>query len=131
MSRKPATSVRLFDFAAISLSGLCLLHCLALPVLAAFLPLLAVWAEAEWVHAAFVAFALPLTGTALWRAHRQRPLPLGLIVLAVGGLTGLLLGALPWSAESLEVPLTVTGGLMLASAHLWNWKRRPHAHAAS
>ncbi|WP_413894670.1 MerC family mercury resistance protein [Pantoea ananatis] len=57
------------------MSGLCLLHCLALPLLAAALPLFGVWAEAEWVHVVFVAIAAPLAGLALWRGHRRDPCP--------------------------------------------------------
>ena len=61
-------SAALLDAGAVALSSLCLLHCLALPLLAAALPLFGVWAEAEWVHLVFVAIALPMTGFALWRA---------------------------------------------------------------
>jgi len=68
-----SSQAALLDASAVALSSLCLLHCLALPLLAAALPLFGAWAEAEWVHAVFVAIALPITGFALWRAHRQRP----------------------------------------------------------
>lgn len=70
-----SSQAALLDASAVALSSLCLLHCLALPLLAAALPLFGAWAEAEWVHAVFVAIALPVTGFALWRAHRQHPLP--------------------------------------------------------
>lgn len=123
--------VPLFDLSAISLSGLCLVHCLALPVLAAFLPVFGAWAHAEWVHLLFAAMAVPLTGLALWRVHRRRPLPLPLRVLAVAGLAGLVAGAFGWPDAAMETPVTVAGSLMLVSAHLWNWRRmsRGHAHA--
>ena len=42
------------DGFAISLSGLCLVHCLVLPVVSAGLPIVGAWAEAEWLHKAFV-----------------------------------------------------------------------------
>ncbi|MFT4198830.1 MAG: MerC domain-containing protein [Pseudoxanthomonas sp.] len=109
-----------FDLSAIGLSGLCLVHCLALPVLAAFLPLFASWSHAEWVHALFAAIAVPLTGAALWRAHLRRRLPWVLRVLALAGLCGLLAGAL---VARHETAVTVTGSLLLVSAHLWNWRR--------
>ncbi|HBN54822.1 MAG TPA: hypothetical protein DD456_12580, partial [Stenotrophomonas sp.] len=76
----------LFDASAVALSTLCLLHCLALPLLAALLPLFGAWSEAEWVHGVFVLIAAPLSGYALWRAHRHRPLPAALWLLAGGGL---------------------------------------------
>ncbi len=124
-----ARSLPLFDVSAIGLSGLCLVHCLALPVLAAFLPLLGAWSRAEWVHLLFAAMAVPLTGLALWRAHRRNPLPWPLLALAVAGLAGLLAGAFGWPTESLETIVTVAGSLMLVSAHVWNWSRRPPACA--
>jgi len=120
--------VSLFDLSAIGLSGLCLVHCLALPVLAAFLPVLGAWSHAEWVHLLFAAVAVPLTGLALWRVHRRRPLPLPLRALAVAGLAGLLAGAFGWPDAAMETPVTVAGSLMLVSAHVWNWRRMSHAH---
>jgi hypothetical protein len=84
-----------FDASAVLLSALCLAHCLALPLLAAALPLFGVWAQAEWVHGLFVAIALPLAGLALWRAQRQGPLPWPLWTMAGLGLCGLLAGATP------------------------------------
>ncbi len=126
----PTTPNRLFDLSAISLSGLCLAHCLALPLAAAFLPALGAWSRAEWVHGLFVAVAAPLTGFALWRVHLSHPLPGRLIVLALAGLVLLLIGALQWPTARWETPLTVTGSLCLASAHLWNWRRHQRLHAA-
>lgn len=112
-----------FDASAMVLSGLCLLHCLALPLLAAALPLFGVWAEAEWVHVAFVAIAAPLAGLALWRGHRRDALPWPLWALAALGLLGLLAGAFGIPDEASETAMTVCGSLALASAHLWNWRR--------
>lgn len=117
----------LFDASAVALSSLCLLHCLALPLLAALLPLFGAWSEAEWVHGVFVLIAAPLTSYALWRAHRQRPLPIALWLLAGSGLALLLAGACGGLGERAETPLTVAGSLALAGAHLWNAARR-HAH---
>lgn len=118
----------LLDASAVTLSSLCLLHCLALPLLASLLPLFGAWSKAEWVHVLFVALAAPLTGFALWRAQRRRPLPRGLWLLASAGLTGLAAGAAGWPQASAETPLTVAGSLMLAGAHLWNTARRHRVH---
>ena len=95
----PTSSNRLFDFSAIGLSGLCLAHCLILPLAAAALPAFTAWSRAEWVHGLFVAVAAPLTGFALWRVHLSHPLPGRLIVLAVAGLVLLLNPA--WAAADL------------------------------
>lgn len=110
------------------MSTLCLLHCLALPLLAAALPLLGVWAEAEWVHVLFVAIAAPTTGFALWRAHLHAPLPWMAGVVAVVGLLFLLAGAAEFPNHESETVMTVAGSLMLAGVHVWNARRR-HRHA--
>lgn len=116
------------DASAIALSGLCLLHCLALPLLASLLPLLGTWSEAEWVHGLFIALAMPVTGYALWRTHRRQPLPSPMWWLAGGGLSLLAAGALGWPLVDAETGLTVAGSLMLAGTHVWNALRRRHGH---
>ncbi|HDS1559178.1 MerC domain-containing protein [Stenotrophomonas maltophilia] len=120
-------SPALLDAGALALSSLCLLHCLALPLLAAALPLFGAWAQAEWVHLLFVAIALPLTGYALWRADRRHRLPVMAWTAAGLGLGLLLAGALELPSHAWETPLTVTGSLLLAATHIWNARRR-HRH---
>ncbi|MDT3501745.1 MerC domain-containing protein [Stenotrophomonas maltophilia] len=120
-------SPALLDAGALALSSLCLLHCLALPLLAAALPLFGAWAQAEWVHLLFVAIALPLTGYALWRADRRHRLPIMAWTAAGLGLGLLLAGALELPSHAWETPLTVTGSLLLAATHVWNARRR-HRH---
>ncbi len=108
------------DGAAISLSGLCIIHCLALPLFAASLPMIGALAEAEWVHGAFVLLAIPLSGYAISRAlagGRQ----FGFITLAMLGLGLLLAGAFVEALHDYETLLTVSGGLVLALAHLSRW----------
>jgi hypothetical protein len=54
------------------------------------------------------------------------------VILALAGLAGLIAGVFGWPAESWETPLTVAGGLSLASAHVWNMRSRcgrAHAHS--
>lgn len=113
----------LLDASAVGLSGLCLAHCLALPLVAAFSPLLATWAEAEWVHAVVIGMAAPISIFALWRRSKGA----AIIALSAAGLILLGLGALHWPSARLETPITVAGSLVLAAAHLLNW-RRGHPH---
>ena len=115
------------DLSAVALSGLCLLHCLALPLVASLLPVLGAWSEAEWVHVVFVLFALPLSAAALARAHRRRALPAWMWAMAALGLALLSAGALGWPSAHLETPITVTGSLLLVAVHVCNL-RRGHAH---
>jgi hypothetical protein len=118
-----SASSSLLDASAIGLSGLCLIHCLALPLVAALSPALAAWAGAEWVHTVLLGIAAPLSALALQR-RGQRPF---VILLALAGLALLALGAVGWPRADLETELTVAGGLILAAAHLTNWRAR-HAH---
>lgn len=119
-------SLAVFDASAMALSGLCLAHCLLLPLLASLLPLLGRWSEAEWVHIVFAGIAVPLSGYTLWRAQRRQPLSTAVWAVAFVGLASLLLGALGWPEPTLETPLTVAGSLLVAATHLRNLQRHPH-----
>lgn len=118
-----SASSSLLDASAIGLSGLCLIHCLALPLVAALTPAVAAWTQAEWIHGAVVAVAVPLSALALWRRGQR----LLVAVPALLGLGLLALGALHWPSHEAETPITVAGSLALAAAHLANWRGR-HAH---
>ena len=118
---QPRSAPAVGDAFAIGLSGLCLAHCLALPLLAGLLPLAGAWAEAEWIHWLFAAVAAPVS---LWTLVRPTDRAAGVVVLALAGLTLLFAGAAGFPAHDLETPLTVAGGLLLAAAHIINWRRR-------
>lgn len=114
------------DAVAIGLSGLCLAHCLVLPLAASVLPLLGAWAEAEWVHWAFVGLAAPVSFWTLMRAARTHGLGTTTLSLAILGLALLIAGAAGYPDHDQETAVTVTGGLTLAAAHLLNWRRQSH-----
>lgn len=108
------------DGVAISLSSLCLIHCLILPILSASLPsIVGMWAEAEWLHKSFVVAALPFAGLALASRHAK----MGIRVLIVSGLTFLVAAAFYEPLHDHEVLLTVIGGVLLASGHALRWMR--------
>lgn len=113
-----------FDGLAVGASALCLIHCLALPIVIAALPALAARLDlGEGFHLGVLAFALPVSAYALgegWRRHR------GLTPLFVGA-TGLVLLAAGLAFEdwvAVETGVTVAGSLLLAGAHVANWRRR-------
>ena len=105
------------DGPAIALSGLCLIHCLFLPVLSAILPVAGTLGEAEWLHKAFIVAALPFTLMAL-RSKQIRPATALLIVLGFGLLAT---GAFVEALHDLETQLTVAGALTLALGHALRW----------
>ncbi|MEM9054961.1 MAG: MerC domain-containing protein [Pseudomonadota bacterium] len=107
------------DGAAITLSGLCLVHCLALPLVSASLPIAGIWADAEWLHKAFVVAALPFSALAL----RARPVNWAVIGLIVLGLVLLVLGAFVEPLHDYEVQLTVIGAVALSTGHALRWIR--------
>ena len=119
-------SSRAIDASALTLSGLCLVHCLALPLIAAFLPLAGAWAEDEWVHKVLVLLAVPISVFAIARSFGQAT-GYAFIGLALTGLALLTAAAFVETLHDLETPLTVCGALILASAHIWRWTR--HARA--
>ena len=111
------------DLYAVGLSTLCVLHCIALPVLVALMPVAAQAAQSEFVHRVLVVAAVPVSLRVIWVTR-----PLGGNWMFVGGaLTGLgllLLAAFVERVSAYEEPITVAGGLLLASAHLWHWMRK-------
>lgn len=113
-----------FDGFAVGASALCLVHCLGLPLLIAALPAIANRIDpGESFHLIVLLFAIPTSAFALvegWRRHR------GLAPLFVGGV-GLVLMAAGLAFErweAVEVGVTVAGSLLLAGAHVANWRRR-------
>jgi hypothetical protein len=110
--------------AAVGASLACLVHCLALPLLLAALPALSCFISLpESFHGFMVAIAVPASSLALIKgmaAHRG-VLP---AMLGATGLVFLVVAAFMLGASSLETPITVAGSLLLASAHVFNWRMR-------
>ncbi len=118
---------------AIGLSGLCLVHCLALPVVALAAPAaLGLERYHLEVHVAFLVIAVALTVSAFWpgqmhgvdvrRSKRA-------MALAGAGLA-FMISAVIGPLHAHERLLTTIGVLILASAHLLNWRVRARAHHA-
>ncbi|MFQ5981901.1 MAG: MerC domain-containing protein [Woeseiaceae bacterium] len=111
----------LLDKAAVALSGICLLHCLALPLIIALLPFLAQLGEGHF-HVQMLLVVLPVSVIALafgLRRHRSK----GVVAWGVIGM-GLLVvgGTVAHDSYGLiaDRALTICGGLILAVAHYFN-----------
>ncbi|WP_300555676.1 MerC domain-containing protein [Maricaulis sp.] len=122
--------MRTQDAAGIGLSGLCLVHCLGLPVLISLSPSL-MWMENELIHIGLASVALIVWLTVLpkWPTGQS-----GLVVkaIALAGLGLLFLGALWEVSETFEKVVTSIGAVTLAASHLLAWKgshrtAAPHA----
>ena len=129
MNQAPARSTDWLDGAAIGLSGLCLLHCLALPFFVGALPMLMPFTESH-LHAQMLYFAVPLSIIAIGIGYARHRNP-RVVIAAIAGLSLLVFGAtvahgsLGLAADRL---FTISGSLVLAAAHLWNGllSRRHH-----
>lgn len=113
------------DALAIGISATCLVHCLALPVAVALIPAASRWLDLpESIHLWLLLAAAPLSSAVLITAWRKRP-GAGATALALGfaGLTGLA-GGLALAGSAIEPVVTSAGAILLASAHLLNWRRR-------
>ena len=108
------------NLVAAALSTLCIIHCLALPLLISVLALSVPFTENETVHITLVLLAAPATLWVIYRSRSQRHFRL-FIATASTGLIVMLAGTFVHPLERFEEPMTVAGALILVTAHLWHW----------
>lgn len=111
------------DLYAAGLSTLCVLHCVGLPALVALMPAIALAGENELVHQVLVIAAVPVSLRVVWKARPVADNAL-FIGAALTGLGLLLLAAFAEAVSLYEEPVTLAGGALLGSAHVWHWARR-------
>ena len=112
-------NTRHWDISAASLSTLCILHCLAVPLLVTVMPVLVVVSEAQWLHLMFVCMAVPISLWVIrtaWLRHESNLF----VVVAILALS-MMVSAITFAPPALEDSLTVVGAGMLGMAHLWRW----------
>ena len=122
---QPANNQGHLDAIAVVLSGVCMLHCLALPLLLTISPILNVTLLSETVfHVLLLVFILPTSVIAFTigcRSHKDKITlvlgALGLSILTITAFFGHQLVGLTG-----ERILTSFGGLILASAHIQNYR---------
>jgi hypothetical protein len=111
------------DGLALCASSLCTLHCLGLPLLFALLPAFASRIDpGESFHLVMLALAVPTSLFALaqgWRRHGRT----GPLLIGIAGLALMSVGALIAKSALAETLWTVAGSLLLAGAHIINWRR--------
>lgn len=115
-------SVTLWDRLGIGLSTLCLIHCLALPVVVSLLPMVPVPEVIhEWSHPVLAVVILPTVVQAIRRSVHDRRIHLFLI----GGFGVILAGwaighsVLGFVAETL---FTLAGSVLLIVGHVLNYR---------
>lgn len=114
-----------WDRIGLILSGICMVHCLALPVFLSTLPLWPVGeALHEWLHPIFALLLVPVTltaGYAGYRKHRKLEVWMWLSVGLVGVLIAGVWGHLAPGTVA-ETSLTVSGSVLLIIGHWRNWR---------
>ncbi|MGV0035957.1 MAG: MerC domain-containing protein [Candidatus Azotimanducaceae bacterium WSBS_2022_MAG_OTU7] len=124
------------DTAAIVLSGVCLLHCLVLPIALTILPIVNVTLlDESTFHLIMMTMILPISVIALSIGCRQHKDPLTLILGSLGLVTLTVTAIFGHDLFGLtgERAVTSIGGLILAAAHIQNYRccrdnDCPHEH---
>ncbi len=123
---------RLFDRIAIALSAICIVHCLAIPLIVAVLPLAALGLGGGHFHGLMLWLVVPVSvlGFALgYRVHRRIDIVgVGVAAVALLAVAGIY-GHDHWSA-AVEAGVSVVASLILAGSHWVNFRevRRLHRH---
>jgi hypothetical protein len=120
----------MLDRAAVMLSGLCLLHCLALPFLLVAMPALSELSGGH-LHAQMLVVAIPVSAFALmagFRRHANRYVlifgMLGMLLLVAGGTL-----AHSYYGLAADRTLTIAGALVLAVTHYFNSRLVRHCRS--
>ena len=125
MKSKPNNRGRKYmDTAAVVLSGVCMLHCLALPIALTILPIVNVTLlDESTFHLIMMVVILPISVIALTIGCRQHKDKLTLTLGSVGLLILTLTAIFGHNLLGLtgERIVTSIGGLILAAAHIQNY----------
>ena len=113
------------DILGIAASTLCAIHCLATPVAITLLPgyMGEFWESAE-VHYLFAVFVVLFGISAMipgYRRHRDNRI-MALMSLGLGLIVFATVFPNPEIREIIELPVLLTGGMLLISGHLLNYR---------
>jgi hypothetical protein len=137
VSGTDSASQTLMDRIGIALSGLCMVHCLVLPMLVPFLTTLSVFAESEMTHFVLAALIVPTVAFSAWSGYSKHGKSIIVCLLASGTLAVVIamFAGEHFSSEPLEAGMTTLGSVLLIAGHWQNHKHRaicditePHKH---
>ena len=119
-------SLTCWDRLGLLFSGVCVVHCLWMPVLLAAVPL---WPEAlhahAWAHPVLALLLLPVTALALYGALRRGARAMVPLLFVLGlGLVLAAFGLHDWIGDAGEAALTLTGSGALIGGHVLNHRGR-------
>ena len=130
MDNRSSRQGGILDHAAIALSGLCLVHCLLLPVIIVAVPLLAQLNETHF-HAQMLLLVVPVSLFAFTHGY-QRHGNLRIIAGGIAGIGILFIGGTVVHASYgilADSLLTIAGSLVLATSHYFNNRLMRHVPA--
>lgn len=142
----PSNMQERYDKFAILLSGICALHCIAVPIIASIVPLLTATVHHGgeihefWFHQFILLFILPVSLLALATGfkthHKITPIMvagLGLAILTSTALFAEYLLSRHALTHEGETVLTIAGGIVHAVGHILNLQaaRRKQPHCSS
>ena len=111
-------SLSWWDWAGVCLSGLCVIHCIATPLLLASA---VVWFASEWVHASFLIVLVPIAIMAVRGAYPSDKKRWVIFLFSAGLLLlGLAVAVGESMGEVAEISLTLMGSMLLIAGHLQN-----------
>ena len=117
------------ESAAVSASLLCLIHCLALPLLLLLLPgVIGLFVDSPAFHYAALGLVVPSALAAFWLGYRRHR-AYGPVLIGLAGVSCLVAGLLPGIGKGAEVGITVAGSLLLVAGHTMNWRLRTRHEA--
>ncbi len=124
VAKRDSKLIAALDMAGMTASTLCLIHCLAMPVIIALIPTFAAQLfESEWFHVvlafAVLAFCLLAFIPGYSRHHDKRLIWIGVVGLSFVFFATFV--ARYWS-EQAEIGLVTVGNLVLVAGHLLNRK---------
>ncbi|MEX2602842.1 MAG: MerC domain-containing protein [Gracilimonas sp.] len=122
MTIKNLSVSSIWDRLGLSLSVLCAIHCLFVPVVLALLPLSSFALSIEsWFHPLFVILIAPTVFYASRRSHYDKKivtlLSSGFILILAGWLIGH-----HWFGEFFETGATLVGSILLIAGHWLNYR---------
>ncbi|MBY0386213.1 MerC domain-containing protein [bacterium] len=107
-----------YHYIGLSASFLCLIHCLALPLITPFLPLLR--AHNHWLVESVFVTLITLSTLTIYKGFRAHKDPRSMIVGTVAFL--MLFSSLFFAHNDLQMALSIVGSLLMTIAHYTNYK---------
>ncbi len=130
MDNRSSRHSGILDHAAIALSGLCLVHCLLLPIIIVTLPLFAQFSAGHF-HTQMLIVVVPVSLFAFTLGYRHHG-NMAIMAWGIAGIAILFIGGNVAHANFgplADILLTMAGSIVLATSHYYNNRFTRHIPA--